>query len=403
MLLAKIIRITIILIKKSITYDFILAGGGLSGQMMALELREILGATERVLIIDKKAKNENDRTWSYWSTDRKYTDLLARKVWQKIKVNGSGFKKQLGIEPYHYATIRGIDFYNFTKKEIEKDARFTWLQKEIVETNEQGFVKTSDGTIYHGNLIFKSYFDAEKISIPEKNHRLLYQQFKGWFVKTASPIFDEETVTFMDFTTLENTHETRFFYILPFSENEALVEYTAFTANKLKEEVFDEHLQWYFKEKLPSTSYEIKEEEFDFIPMTDFPFPNKVRGKVVTIGTTAAFVKASTGYCFSRTQQIIKRMIIALKTKGKIQESDIASPYHYRLFDSAMLEVTSNGKIPGAQFFIGLFKVISPAFLFRFLDERASLFEIVRTMLATPNKSTMIWTTLKKIKLGKKI
>ena len=127
------------------TYSYILAGGGLSGQMMALELREILGDKDRVLIIDKDAKDQNDRTWSYWSTDRKFTDVLARKVWENIEVRGVDYHEKLSIEPYHYATIRGIDFYNFTKKELEKDTRFEWIQKEITETNSDGFVKTVDG------------------------------------------------------------------------------------------------------------------------------------------------------------------------------------------------------------------------------------------------------------------
>ena len=387
---------------QNLPYDYILAGGGLSGQMMALELRKILGEHQRVLIIDKDAKNQNDRTWSYWSTDRTFTTILARKVWDRIEVKGIDFHEKLSIDPYHYATIRGIDFYNFTKKEIAKDSRFEWIQAEIVETNDEGFVKTTDGT-FQGNLIFKSYFEAEKLNIPTEDYSVLYQQFKGWFVKTEQPIFDENTVTFMDFTTLENTHETRFFYILPFSKNEALVEYTAFTANLLPETVFDQHLEWYFKEKLPTTNYKIEEKEFDFIPMTDFPFPKKINGKVVNIGTTAAFVKASTGYCFARTQQITERIVHALKHNGKIVESDLTSPYHFRLFDSAMLEVTGKGTVPGERFFISLFKKVSPAFLFRFLDEKASLFEIIKTMLSVPDKGRLIAATLSKMRIGRKI
>ena len=83
--------------------------------MMALELQKVMREDECVLIIDKSNKTDNDRTWSYWSTDRSLTDVLARKVWTQIEVSGNGFDKKMSIEPYHYATIRGIDFYNFTK------------------------------------------------------------------------------------------------------------------------------------------------------------------------------------------------------------------------------------------------------------------------------------------------
>ena len=113
------------------TYDYILAGGGLSGQMMALELQKVIREDETVLMIDKSDKSENDRTWSYWSTDRSFTDILARKVWSQIKVNGKDFNEKMSIEPYHYATIRGVDFYNFTKKQLENDSRFEWITAEI--------------------------------------------------------------------------------------------------------------------------------------------------------------------------------------------------------------------------------------------------------------------------------
>ena len=386
------------------TYDYILAGGGLSGQMMALELQKVIREDERVLIIDKSDKTENDRTWSYWSTDRSLTDILAKKVWNQIKVSGKDFNKQMSIEPYHYATIRGIDFYNFTKKELENDKRFDCITEVIDEIEEaDGLVKTTDGNTYQGNLIFKSYFEADKFEIPKEDYSVLYQQFKGWFVKTTDPVFDSETVTFMDFSTLENTHETRFFYILPFSETEALVEYTAFTANRMEEQVYDDHLEWYFKEKLKVSDFKIEEKEFDFIPMTDYPFPQKINGRVITIGTTAAFVKASTGYCFSRTQEKIKGIIRALNTKGKIEESDIISPFHFRLFDSAMLEVTSKGIVPGERFFISLFKKMTPEFLFRFLDEKASLREIIKTMLSVPGKGKLIIATIQKLMIGNKL
>ncbi len=386
------------------TYDYILAGGGLSGQMMALELQKVIREDERVLMIDKSDKTENDRTWSYWSTDRNLTDVLARKVWNQIKVSGKDFSKEMSIDPYHYATIRGIDFYNFTKKELENDKRFdciTAVVEEIDETN--GVVKTTDGKSYQGNLIFKSYFESDKLEIPKEDYSVLYQQFKGWFVKTEEPVFDPDTVTFMDFSTLEDTHETRFFYILPFSETEALVEYTAFTANRMEEQVYDDHLNWYFKEKLKVSNFEIEEKEFDFIPMTDYPFPQKINGRVITIGTTAAFIKGSTGYCFSRTQEKIKGMVRALSTKGKIEESDIVSPFHFRLFDSAMLEVTGKGIVPGERFFISLFKKMAPEFLFRFLDEKASMREIIRTMFAVPGKGKLVIATIQKLMIGNKI
>ena len=381
-------------------YDYILAGGGLSGQMMALELQKFISNNARVLIIDQDEKNKNDRTWSFWSTDPFWTEKLPAKTWKKIRVKGEGFDKKLSINPYRYSTIRGIDFYNFSKNRLNKDGRFDTRTSKILSVDsETGIVETEAGN-FEGNLVFKSFFDAKKFS-PQAYEALgytfLYQQFKGWFVKTEKEIFDGETVTFMDFNTWENTNETRFFYILPFSKTEALVEYTAFTPRLLDEKVFDENLKNYFKEKLPTTDFQIKETEFDAIPMTDFPFGNKVVGRVISIGTSGGFVKASTGYCFARTHEKVQKIGKALREKGKVEDRDFTSSIHYRLFDSAMLRVTGNGRIPGEKFFISLFQKIPPQFLFRFLDEKASLREIIQTMLSVPGKRKLMGATLGKL------
>ena len=78
-----------------IKYDYILAGGGLSGLMMALELQKFISEDARVLIIDKNAKIQNDRTWSFWSVDRFWADNLAVKTWENIHVRGAGFDKKM--------------------------------------------------------------------------------------------------------------------------------------------------------------------------------------------------------------------------------------------------------------------------------------------------------------------
>ncbi len=60
------------------TYDFIMAGGGAAGLSLALALVNSPLQASSILIIEREAKQRNDRTWCFW-TDRPepYDDIVA--------------------------------------------------------------------------------------------------------------------------------------------------------------------------------------------------------------------------------------------------------------------------------------------------------------------------------------
>ncbi len=71
------------------------------------------------------------------------------------------------------------------------------------------------------------------------------QVFSGWRIKTESELFDPESLILMEFPE-GNSPEFEFFYILPFSKTEALIEYTLYS----KEAVSDKKIKD-FAGKLP--------------------------------------------------------------------------------------------------------------------------------------------------------
>jgi lycopene beta-cyclase len=48
-------------------YDFILSGGGLAGLSLAYHLINSPLRDRSILIVDKDAKQQNDRTWCFWA------------------------------------------------------------------------------------------------------------------------------------------------------------------------------------------------------------------------------------------------------------------------------------------------------------------------------------------------
>ena len=363
-------------------FDFIIAGAGLSGFTMAIELLKSSLKHKSILLIDQDKKDKNDRTWCFWATPQDYIPDVKKHYWKYCKIFVDDFEKRLSIEPYEYSMIRGIDFYNHALQLIKQHKNVKFITDKILSIdNKTGIVKTENG-IYEGELIFKSYFKINELSVPD-DYTWLLQHFKGWFIETDIPYFKKDEMTFMDFRTNQH-NETRFFYVLPFSENKALIEYTIFSPEKLEEEQYDIKLADYIKDTLKIENYKIVETEFYAIPMTDFPFHPKIQNKVVHIGTLGSFVKGSSGYIFKRSQDKIFAIIKELEKKNKVTTASYTSKLKYRFYDSILLYVMQKKLVPAKDIFKILFQKLPDNLLFKFLDEKTSLLEDLKIILICP-------------------
>ncbi|MBL7917472.1 MAG: lycopene cyclase, partial [Bacteroidia bacterium] len=214
------------------SYDFIIAGVGLAGLSLAMQLKNANVNFTKVLLIDKDLKNKNDRTWCFWSKEKdNWFDKVIFKRWSKFKFSSSGLNKVCEINPYQYCMIKGIDFYNFCINELKSDKRFEFVTDEIkkIETkNNLACLHTSTNE-YQANYLFNSAFRTPK---KEKNHINYVQHFKGWLIETEEKKFDVDCPTFMDFN-IHQKNDCRFVYVLPFSANKALIEYTGFSSQRI--------------------------------------------------------------------------------------------------------------------------------------------------------------------------
>ena len=217
-------------------------------------------------------------------------------------------------------------------------------------------------------------------------------------METERPYFDDSVVTMMDFISPKNpTRDLRFFYILPFSPTKALVEYTIFARELEPETYYDELISWYIQHQLKIDQFNILETEFSSIPMTNYPFDTKINGKVLQIGTIAGFVKPSSGYMFTRTFTKTNTITEQLVDENPTQVNACRSPFHYRLFDSILLDLLYNNKVSAQKVFANLYTSLPPPLLFRFLDEKASWKDILSVMLACPEKQKFSISFLKQL------
>ncbi len=362
-------------------FDYIISGGGCAGLTLAFLLMGDKNTKKSTLIIEKGTKDLNDRTWCFWEKGDNLLENLVYKSWGQAHFEADGYKEIFTIAPYRYKMIRGLDFYDFMKAELSKHAEITWLQAEVKEVHSNGSVDTSAGS-YQAGLVFDSAKSLKSFDNLEAATTLM-QHFKGYFIKTPKPAFNPEVFSYMDFRTPQHG-DFRFGYVLPFSGTEALVEYTIFNQQLLTEETYKEGLETYLHEVLKITDYEITEEEYGIVPMTDYQFPFKVSDRVFRIGISGGFAKPSTGYTFLRGQKILSRVVKNLSAGLPPDQNLPFQKARFKKYDSTLLRVLAKADNKGKQSFTDMFRKNGMQPMFRFLDEETKLKEELAIMSSTP-------------------
>ncbi|MEO6639084.1 MAG: lycopene cyclase family protein, partial [Ginsengibacter sp.] len=228
--------------------------------------------------------------------------------------------------------------------------------------------------------IFNSIYLAEK---PQQGKYYLLQHFKGWIIETDENFFDPYKATLMDFR-MGQGHGTTFVYVLPLSETKALVEYTLFTENLLAKSEYDDAVREYVKTFLKLSKYNITDEEFGVIPMTNATFPGYKNG-MYYIGTAGGQTKASTGYTFRFIQKqadtIVKEL---LKNKISIKLEQPGKRFYF--YDSTLLHILSKNLLAGKVIFSTLFKKNRASTVLRFLDNETTILEEIKLLNSLPKK-----------------
>ncbi len=338
-------------------YDYIIAGAGCAGLSLAMHMSESEKFRDKkILIVDQKSKTLNDRTWCFWQKGHGLFESIVHKEWQHLFFHSKTISKKLSIQPFCYKLIRSIDFYNYCFNKIKEHSNFIFLQAGInkIFSNETGTGIVADDKEYTASFVFNSLLPP-KPELQKGQHWLL-QHFMGFFIDTNENVFDPSLATLMDFRT-DQLNGTSFFYVLPFSQSKAMVEYTIFSKELLKEEQYEKELKNYIKDTIGLSSYHIEEKEFGVIPMTDVRFTKK-ENNCINIGTAGGQTKGSSGYTFNFIQKHSAAIVDSLiKHDHPFGVQDVNSRFHF--YDSILLSILDEGKLNGADIFTDLFKKIN--------------------------------------------
>jgi lycopene beta-cyclase len=365
-------------------YDYILAGGGAAGLSLACALARSPLSNRSILIVDRDAKAKNDRTWCFWSDHPDPFDDILYRQWDAVRFTGQNFDRRLDLGKFHYKMIRGIDFYEHTHRLLANFPNVQFLQSQINSIADNAGTATVciEGQPFTADWVFDSRVLPGSITIDRARYHDLKQHFKGYLVETEAPVFDPLTPTLFDFR-VQPHGDMRFFYILPFSAREALVEFTLFSASLLSEEEYHAELKGYLEHTLAVGPYHILEEESGIIPMTDRPFPRRLGQRIMAIGTLGGRVKPSTGYAFARIQKDSEAIVASLVRHG--HPFDVpAGPARYGWFDRTMLQVMYGRGDEMGEFFTQMFRRNPIQRIFRFLNEENTWTEDMHLLSSLP-------------------
>lgn len=366
------------------SFDLIIIGAGAAGLFLADNLcSDPYFDKHRILLLEKDKKDNNDRTWCFWEKGEGELEPLVYASWNKIRFRGDTMQKVSEINPYRYKMIRGADFYKFYLDKLQACPNLTYLQAEVCEVKEtaSGISVTTDNETFTARQVFSSIYDPRS-PYQQKSYPVLQQHFLGWRVRTENPVFKPDEATFMDFSVLQKGN-TRFMYVLPFSEREALVEYTLFSAEHLPRAAYEEALVEYL-DSIGAGTYEIEETEYGSIPMTCYPFPGDDRSNMHKIGIAGGWAKPSTGYTFYNSFR--KSRELAAQIKSGMVVRKVPKKDRFWWYDLWMLDYLWKYNGRGHELFTSLFTKRDTRLILKFLDEETTLSEELMIISACPKR-----------------
>jgi lycopene beta-cyclase len=166
-------------------------------------------------------------------------------------------------------------------------------------------------------------------------------------------------------------------YVLPFSKNEALVEYTLFSKDLLDKKGYENSIVSYLQNS-GIKDYTITNKESGEIPMTGFPFQKQNSKNIIYIGSAGGWSKPSTGYTFKNIERKSKTLLKFLKLNDDFKKYSKITRFWF--YDLIFLDVLYQNNHLGRKLFTQMFKNNNPKLIFKFLDEKSNLFEEIKIM-----------------------
>lgn len=278
-------------------YDCIIVGGGLAGSLLFYGLKSTR-PDANVILLEKDNQLCGNHTWSFHKGDldieEPWLKDLVSKSWPEYEVLFPKFRRLIK-RSYH--SIRSHELEETLNKKFSKDIM---LNSEVLDLTQDKVVLLS-GKVLKGRCVV----DARGWSV--KNESVVgYQKFVGLDLKLKEH-HPFKCVRLKD-VEVEQVDGYRFFYVLPWSSTELLIEDTYYSNNnKLDREKIKERIYTYLNKHGCEVDSVVRE-EFGCLPLVTKTQSTNDRG-VIELGASSGDYHPVTGYTFPQTYNRVSELL----------------------------------------------------------------------------------------------
>lgn len=266
------------------SFDCLIIGAGLAGGLVALALKAESPAA-RILVVEKKSRGSFSKTWSCHDSDldrAPWLRTVVTKSWNGYDVE---FPNRRRTIESRYHSLLPSSLHAELERVLGSDLRF----ETAVRDRDDVSVTLENGERIEARCVIDS-----SLPLRWNSETAGFQKFVGLHVRLSKPHGLKRPVL-MD-ARVPQLDGFRFFYVLPFAEDELLVEDTRFSETEVVDrDSYVREIEAYCAGK-GWTIAEILKDEIGVLPL---PFATERRApseSVAEIGMAAGFFHVVTGY-----------------------------------------------------------------------------------------------------------
>ena len=366
------------------TIDVVIIGAGAAGLSLLLALDE-QNYTGTVKVLEQRNGPQNDRIWSFWHSAAvpSHIDSIISHKWPTWSLMTQQGHYLMDQSFYQYCSVRSEKLsalaLESTSRQENIDILFNCGVASIDVEDNEFIITTSNET-----LIAKQIIDTRPPAL-SSNHQGLLQCFYGEEIMLSAAIFEPSIVKLMDQLCYSELG-IEFVYILPFSANHALVEFTCFSIDIIDKEILKERFAKIIKNIVKEHDYEVVRTEHAVLPMysIDKNRHNSQRNLIYG-GIAGGAMRTSTGYSFLSSQRWAKKCARALTQRTELNAAALVSINSlYQQMDAIMLRVLRTDMQTGVIIFERMFKRVKAERFARFMTEQATLVDLLSVIWAMP-------------------
>jgi lycopene beta-cyclase len=364
-------------------YKLAILGGGCAGLSLAMRLAGAGSSAPSTLVLEKNADYANDRTWCFWDEANPELKDWIDHFWLsfEMKNDRETFTKQCRNTPY--LMLSAQTFYERSlAKVIANKQVITMLTNQdvlgVTKIHNQTWRITTANDVYTADNVV----DTRPHNQIKDEDSLLWQSFVGYEVETSQDVFESDRFVLMDFDK-NFSQGLGFIYVLPYSRNRALIEYTVFADRIFSNNEFSSYIKPALLKYLKDADYKIIRTEYGKLPMGNQKMKKSNDPSYIYAGLYAGAARPSSGYAFQRIQRSSKECAQSF-IKHQLLLAPKKDSWILASMDDLFLNVLKSNPKSSALLFFNFFSRCKTATVIRFLSDHANIMDYLSIIASMP-------------------